>query len=284
MNNIYLVCTRSAINASALTYMINQSPGFYHNVHNDVWLQETSDQFGVAYTINDWWNLPLDFTAYDKTIRNADTLKLNQIKKLVKNWTELNTGADIALFTHATNPKAIQKLAKDRNLPVKVISTNMGDQSHHFVSSWLRREYNDKMNDWSDQGQAWDQLSKQRLTQDAKWTSDCTFDMYDWLHNPKKIYNKLRISYPESIGTWLQDYNNRNSIHFRFDANTYWNNLGTMTKLTVFMWLLNKVILQDPKKALAYSENLYIIQQQHKSAPWQVIDHYTREKINLTSP
>ena len=54
--------------------MINQSPGFYHNVHNDVWLSETSNQFGIAYTINDWWNIPFDFTAYDKSVRNADVL------------------------------------------------------------------------------------------------------------------------------------------------------------------------------------------------------------------
>ena len=139
------------------------------------------------------------------------------------------------------------------------------------------------MNEWQDQAQAWDQLSKQRLVQDARWQSKTTLNMIDWLGKPKKIYNRLRIPYPESIGIWLNDYNQRNSIDFRFDANTYWNNLGTMTKLTVFMWLLNKIIQEHPKKALAYSEKLYIIQQQHKSAPWQVIDSYVKEEIGLTN-
>ena len=283
MNQVYLVCTRSAINASALTYMINQSPRFYHNVHNDVWLSETSNQFGIAYTINDWWNIPLDLKAYDKSVRNADVLQLEKVKALTDNTMDLNLGSDIALFTHATNPKQIEKWAKQHRLPLQVISTNMGHDCHHFVASWLRREYNEKMNEWQDQAQAWDQLSKQRLVQDARWQSKTTLNMIDWLGKPKKIYNRLRIPYPESIGIWLNDYNQRNSIDFRFNANTYWNNLGTMTKLTVFMWLLNKIIQEHPKKALAYSEKLYIIQQQHKSAPWQVIDSYVKEEIGLTN-
>ena len=57
MNQIYLVCTRSAISASALTYIINQSPQFYNVVHNNLWLDEAGSKFKDATVINDWWNV-----------------------------------------------------------------------------------------------------------------------------------------------------------------------------------------------------------------------------------
>jgi len=53
MNQIYLVCTRSAISASALTYIINQSPQFYNVVHKNLFLQEDGDHFDTAKIIED---------------------------------------------------------------------------------------------------------------------------------------------------------------------------------------------------------------------------------------
>jgi hypothetical protein len=49
------------------------------------------------------------------------------------------------------------------------------------------------------------------------------------------------------------------------------------------MWLLNKVIQENPKKALAYSEKLYTIQQDNKSAHWRIIDKRARQTLGLTT-
>ena len=137
MSKITLVCTRSAISASALVYMINQSPDYYNTSHNNLWLNEISDKFGVAHTLNDWWNVPLSFTAYDKSIRNADVLDLKQLEHLSDNIKDINISKNIALFTHATNPAEIEKIASDHSLPINVVTTNMGHNSHYFVTSWL---------------------------------------------------------------------------------------------------------------------------------------------------
>jgi len=282
MNQITLVCTRSAINASALTYMINQSPDYYHNVHNDVWLREVSEQFGIAYTLNDWWNVPLEFTAYDKRVRNADVLTLKQLEHLSDQTQEINLGKNIALFTHATNHKMIETWVKTYNLPITVVTTVMGDLCHHYVGSWLKREYNEIMNDWKSQEEGWNNLARQRLN-DSNWISSNTICMNDWLNNTKAMYNQLKITYPSGIDVWVKDYRYRNSIRMDFDADEYWDNIGETNKLTVFMWLLNKIIEEDAKKALAYSENLFKIHLQDKGAHWRDLDLKVRQNLNLTN-
>lgn len=282
MNNITLVCTRSAINASALTYMINQSPDYYHNVHNDVWLKEVSEKFGTAHTINDWWNVPNDFSSYTRNVRNADVLSLQQLEQITDQAKDINIEKNIALFTHATNHSMIQKWIDTYNLPMNIVTTVMGNHCHHYVASWLKREYNHTMNDWQDQQQAWDQLSKQRI-KDAEWESRNTVSIYEWLNNPSDMFAKLNIKYPVGIDVWLKEYCYKNDILYDFDADQYWENLGNITKLTVFMWLLNKVIQENPKKALAYSEKLYTIQQDNKSAHWRIIDKRARQTLGLTT-
>ena len=77
MNQIYLVCTRSAISASALTYIINQSPQFYNVVHKNLWLDEAGSKFKDATVIEDWWNIPKTFANfYNHDVRNNENIKL----------------------------------------------------------------------------------------------------------------------------------------------------------------------------------------------------------------
>ena len=49
------------------------------------------------------------------------------------------------------------------------------------------------------------------------------------------------------------------------------------------MWLLNKIIEEDAKKALAYSEKLFKIHLQDKSAHWRELDLKVRQNLNLTN-
>ena len=82
MKQLYLVCTRSAVTASALTYIINTSPDFYNMAHNNLWLKEHSEWFGDAHIIDDWWNVHDDdiAKAYDPDFRN--NIELSEEKTL----------------------------------------------------------------------------------------------------------------------------------------------------------------------------------------------------------
>lgn len=268
MNHVTLVCTRSAINASALTYLINQEPDYYNYCHNNLWLNEISDKFGTAHTINDWWNVP-DGVKYNKNIRNATQLTYDDLMPLCDSVQAANLGKNIAFFTHAPNFLEISSIVEHHKLPVNIITTCIGDNSHHFVTSWLRREYNKIMNTWEDQQQAWTHLYKQRIIQDSLWRSSNTKEMYEWLYDPSNH--------------WLNEYNKANGILFDFNADEYWDKLGTITKLSVFLWLLNKFIAKHNNNdlALRYAELLLEEQQKYRTAPWQDIEEKTQKRLGL---
>jgi len=285
MNSITLVCTRSAINASALTYMINQSPDYYNVSHNNLWLNEISDRFGTAHTLNDWWNIPLSLTAYNKDIRNANVLTLQQLEHLSDNIQDLNLGKDIALFTHATNHSMISEWTQVNNLPVRVVTTNMGTDSHYFVTSWLRREYNQIMNDWQDQESAWRQLVNNRTVQDSQWASKQTLNMYDWLIDPQVMYNKLNIKSNNSIDIWLNEYLDKNGISIHFDPDQCWKELGDITKLQTMLWLVNNLMKEkiDINTAQLYAYELYNNHVQNKQAHYTELDTMSRQNLGLTT-
>ena len=199
MNTIYLVCTRSAITASALTYIINSSPDCYNLSHNNLWLTEESEWFGTAHIINDWWNVNdhLKNNGYDAEFRNTDRLTEQQLLQLNQTWQEMNTGKDICLFTHARNVSEIIKIKNLHCLPVKVITTKMGQGSYQFLSGILRREFNTEMNDYRDLLSAWDHIYNQLTGQDFFWEADSevTFQMRDWL-----LDTDVATGWPDTIG------------------------------------------------------------------------------------
>ena len=242
MNRITLVCTRSAISASALTYMINHSPDFYSVSHNNLWLAEVSDKFGTAHTINDWWNVPDSFTAYNKSIRNAETLTLEQLQTLSDCAWDINLGRDIALFTHATNPAEIEQLSEQHKLSIDVVTCRMGDNSHHFVLSWLRREYNQIMNDWENQERAWKNLMNHRTVKDSFWNSERIIEMHEWLIDPAEMYRILKIKPEPSMALWCKEYRDKNGISITTSIDDCWHetNIGNITKLQVLLYLVNK--------------------------------------------
>lgn len=274
MKQLYLVCTRSAISASALVYLINQSPDFYNVSHNNLWLNEVSDQFGTAHTINDWWNLPQSFSAYTADIRNADELDLLNLESLSANFAQCNLNRNLALFTHARNPRQIQQLADQHQLPIRVISTIMGDGSHLFVPSWIKREYNSIMNPWQDFEHAWRHLANQRTMQDTKWSdSDLVLSMSDWLLDSAVLYNKLGIAANADANIWLAEYRTKNSILTDVNIADYWTEeqRGTLTKMCVFMYLLNQFLLDVPDVNVAqlYAHCL------HEYHITDIMDHYS---------
>lgn len=273
MRKLYLICTRSAISASALVYIINQSPDFYNVSHSNLWLNEVSDQFGTAHTINDWWNIPANFTAYDVGVRNAEQLNLHDLKSLVENFSQTGINKNLALFTHAKNPKQIQQLAEQNNLPIRVVSTIMGDQSHLFVPSWIKREYNSIMNPWQDFEHAWRHLSNQRTIQDTKWSdSGVVLSMADWLLDASNTYQILGIANNHDANIWLSEYRNKNSITTYVDIEEYWSeeHRGTLTKMCVFMYLLNQFLTDVPDINVAqlYAQCL------HEYHTANVMEHY----------
>ena len=208
MKEIYLVCTRSAITASALTYVINSSPDFYNMSHNNLWLEEHSESFGKAHIINDWWNVHDNIKAYDHDFRNNVVLSEAKLIQLVEFWRTFPTTKHICLFTHARNTADIMHYAQKNNLPVKVVTTIMGSNSHHFMSAFLRREYNNEMNDYESTKEIWEYTYNQLITQDEVWQEsyDYCFQMSDWLHNPHSVYTKLGVEACPDIGQWIEQY------------------------------------------------------------------------------
>ena len=283
MSKITLVCTRSAISASALVYMINQSPDYYNTSHNNLWLNEISDKFGVAHTLNDWWNVPLSFTAYDKSIRNADVLDLKQLEHLSDNIKDINISKNIALFTHATNPAEIEKIASDHSLPINVVTTNMGHNSHYFVTSWLRREYNQIMNIWEDQERAWKNLMNHRTVKDSQWKSNIVLEMQDWLIDPSLIYKKLGINANHNIDIWLNEYRDKNGIDINstIDECRHENNIGNITKLQVLLYLVNKFFKEGNtvNATQLYGYKLYADHMQNVNASYTELDTNVRNNL-----
>ena len=209
MKQLYLVCTRSAITASALTYIINSSPDFYNMAHNNLWLEENSEWFGKAHIINDWWNVADDIRkAYDPDFRNNIELSEEKLIAASTAWQKFPSSKNLCLFTHARNTADIMAYAKKNNLPVKVITTVMGNNSHHFINAFLRREYNEYMNSFDQQFEIWKYIYYQLSKQDEVWQEsyDYCFQMSDWLHKPHSLYTKLNVADCSDISIWTQQY------------------------------------------------------------------------------
>lgn len=231
MDKIYLVCTRSAISASALTYIINQSPQFYNIVHNNLWLEEDGDHFDTAKIIEDWWNIPNTFDTYNHDVRNNENIKLETLQKLCNQWQTLQTGKHIALFTHATNTADIIKWRDEYNLPITVVTTIMGNNCYKYMDLFLKREYNDEMNEFINLFEAWKHLYNQFLAQDAMWSehADVTLAMDDWLDNPSVVYYALNIFPNNNVQTWVDEYKVDNQYHkWDIKVNDVTNKLKTM--------------------------------------------------------
>ena len=95
-DKVYLLCTRAAIMASAGTYVINSSPDFYNLVHNNLWLEEHSKEFGVAHIIDDWWNVSDALKeAYNADFRNTNELEEQDLVEVCEVWQAQNTGKHI---------------------------------------------------------------------------------------------------------------------------------------------------------------------------------------------
>ena len=210
MNHIYLVCTRSAISASALTYIINQSPQFYNTTHQNLFIDEDG-RFNKAVTVNDWWNITHEYAkAYTKDVRNNETMSVDTLKSLCDNW---NIDKDIAIFTHATNTQDIIKWRNEFNLPIKVVTTIMGKNCFNYLDMYLKREYSDIMNPFTDLFDTWKHIYNQFLTIDTMWSTDtdCVLEMHDWLNDPRVVYNKLNIANNAHIMQWVNEYKMYNS-------------------------------------------------------------------------
>tara|TARA_A200000159_G_scaffold83375_1_gene77088 strand:- start:2450 stop:3301 length:852 start_codon:yes stop_codon:yes gene_type:complete len=232
MNYIYLVCTRSAISASALTYIINQSPQFYNTTHHNLYIDENGT-FNKAVTINDWWNISYDYDKiYNKDVRNNETMSLDTLRTLCDNW---NIDKDIALFTHATNTKDIMKWRDEFNLPVKVITTVMGKNCFNYLDMYLKREYSSIMNKFTDLFDTWKHVYTQFLSIDTMWSTnaDYVLEMHDWLDNPKIVYDKLDICNNTHIAQWVKEYKMFNS-YTELDINK--NNVSNKLKTICYIY------------------------------------------------
>tara|TARA_B110000037_G_C17026561_1_gene467629 strand:+ start:118 stop:987 length:870 start_codon:yes stop_codon:yes gene_type:complete len=210
MNQIYLVCTRSAISASALTYIINQSPEFYNVVHNNLWITETGSEFNDAIVIEDWWNIPTGYekSTYTHDVRNNEHMELNTLRSLSDDWAKLETNKNLALFTHATNTADIIKWRNEHNLPIIVITTTMGVQSYKYVDLFLKREYSDEMNKFVSLFDTWKYIYDQYSSMDIEWAkhADVVLAMNDWLGDPNITYSKLGIEKNHNIKSWVNEY------------------------------------------------------------------------------
>ena len=222
MNTIYLVCTRSAITASALTYIINSSPDCYNLSHNNLWLTEESEWFGTAHIVNDWWNISDRFknTGYDAEFRNTDALTEDQLVRLNNAWQDMNTGKDICLFTHARNVDEIQKFRDQHKLPIKIITTIMGEGCYQFIGGVFRREYNEEMNEYENILASWEHTYNQITVQDNFWKSqgDVCFKMRDWLVDTQFIYQTLNITPNHNIKLWCDQYLLFNDMSEEFET------------------------------------------------------------------
>jgi len=241
MKEIYLVCTRSAITASALTYVINSSPDFYNMSHNNLWLEEHSEWFGKAHIINDWWNIHDRLNAYNPDFRNNIVLSEEKLIALVDAWRTFPTTKNICLFTHARNTADIMHYAQKNNLPVKVITTIMGDNSHHFIEAFLRREYNEEMNDYEGSEQVWEYIYNQLITQDEIWQEsyDYCFQMSDWLHTPQRVYTKLGVEACADIGQWTEQYLRWNNSNEFVDPQVATFQQSIIKRMEFLTWAFN---------------------------------------------
>jgi len=214
MNQIYLVCTRSAISASALTYIINSSPQFYNVVHKNLWLDEAGSKFKDATVIEDWWNIPKTFTNfYNHDVRNNENIKLETLQTLCNEWQQLETGKHIALFTHATNTADIMQWRNEHNLPITVVTTIMGPGFYSYMDLFLKREYSDEMIKFVNVFDTWKYIYNQFLANDIKWSAhtDCVLEMDNWLNDPAVVYSKLAIESNYNMKVWADEYKQANS-------------------------------------------------------------------------
>ena len=247
MNKIYLVCTRSAISASALTYVINSSPDFYNLCHNNLWLEEHSETFGTAHIINDWWNVSDQFktaTGYDKVIRNTEALDEDELVQLARGFEELDLGKNICIFTHARNLEEIREIRDKHDLPIVLVSTVIGKDSYYFMSSWLRREYNELMNEYDNIFSSWQYLYTQRIFNDDMWSDhmDHVFKMYDWLKRPDYVYDTLGVAQNKHMKIWTDQYLLRNdSLYLENDLDTIVTSEGIRYKLMLMMYIYDHI-------------------------------------------
>jgi len=260
MKKLYLVCTHSAISASALTYMINQSPDFYNVTHNNLWLSETGD-FGHAATINDWWNIPDNFLKYyNKSIRNAKVLSVDVVQELVNKFNESTINKNLAIFTHAENSSELSTFLPKGS----VIQTTMGRNFYPYVQLWLKREYNNIMNKFIDADNAWTKLGA-RYIEDMHENSDAILINVDtWLKgNP---FSHLGIKENESAFTWRSEYLTKNNFT---DVNTFIEDNSILARLTSHMMILEKVLYTSGK--LAAVKFMHMTKSQHPAKACELL-------------
>ena len=213
MNQIYLVCTRSAISASALTYIINRSPQCYNVVHNNLWLDEAGSEFKNATVIDDWWNIPMEYAkTYTHDVRNNEHMQLDTLRSLSNNWGKLNTSKSIALFTHATNTADIIKWRNEHNLPITIITTIMGGSSYKYMDLFLKREYSNEMNKFVSLFDTWKYVCSQYSSMDPTWAkhADVVLAMDNWLDDASVTFVSLGIEHDYNIKAWLTEYKMKN--------------------------------------------------------------------------
>lgn len=262
MKKVYLVCTRSAITASALTYIINQSPDFYKQSHNNLWLEEHSEWFGVAHIINDWWNVSDQLRpAYDPDFRNNVVLSREKLHALVDLWQANPSDKHICLFTHARNTEDIMRMVQEDNLPVVVITTLMGNNCQHFMEAFLRREYNDEMNDYDGFFEAWKYTYYQLTAQDSFWKehNHHCFSMDEWLHTPKTIHEQLGVAVCEDIDQWTEQYLRQNSSDNWVNHDYITPDAPIATKVEFLVSLFNKYTshLENGSQRIKFAIVLY---------------------------
>ena len=267
---VYIVCTRSAVSASALVYMMNQSPDFYHVAHNDIWLSEHSNEFGVAATLNDWWNIPDELDEYHKGVRNAETLEYGNVRRLCQQWQDLNTGRNIALFSHAKNAQQIEQDTQD--LPVKFVSTLAGPNFEKFIGLWIKREYNTIMNDYESFESAIYNALDIQYGRD-KWNpAQQTITMNDWLVGD--FYSKLNIT-PAPIDIWRKQY------LFRNDFNSVLPDDHVVTRIRNILQILNTQTTDYfTAKKLLYAI-LHTAKGKTRDADWDSITQTAKQLIGL---
>lgn len=275
-NQVYIVCTRSAVSASTLVYMINQSPDFYGVCHNDLWLKEYSNEFGMAATINDWWNIPDEFTEYNKTIRNADILTVDQVTNISAQWQSLNTGRNIAVFSHATNAYDIQQATQ--HLPVTIVSTHAGDDFTKYVNLWIKREYNTIMNDYESFEIALYNVLDIIFDRHAWQRADMDLYVDNWLGDVT-IYSKLGIA-PASIELWKRQYLLKNDYYSELPLDHTVSRIKSILDAT-----LANVTTDPATRYFEAKKLLYAVLQStrgfNSSGNWQDIINIAKKDIGL---
>ena len=276
MKQLYLVCTRSAITASALTYIINSSPDFYNMSHNNLWLEENSEWFGKAHIINDWWNVADDIRkAYDPDFRNNIELSEEKLITASNAWQKFSSSKHLCLFTHARNTADIMAYAKKNNLPVKVITTTMGNNSHHFINAFLRREYNEYMNSFDEQFEIWKYIYYQLSHQDDVWQEsyDYCFQMSDWLHNPTDLYTTLGVETCADISIWTDQYLKWNDSDYLVEPKDTMCNDNVVTRMEFLTWAFNNATnLHNSSEKIKFAILLYqMYNNNYTNSPQQFI-------------